>query len=119
MVMINNWAQIIISQAEMKMMVTKKIKMKMINSIEKSSSLNCSLFPKREREDQWSPSSYQRRKLQNKVQKKGGGLHFRLFVVKIESICKAMRKGCGKDNVCVPINPQTKQQGKRRLEEGY
>lgn len=30
-----------------------------------------------------------------------------------------MRKGCGKDNVCVPINPQTKQQGKRRLEEGY
>ena len=34
----------------MKMMVTKKIKMKMINSIEKSSSLNCSLFPERERE---------------------------------------------------------------------
>ena len=33
-----------------------------------------------------------------------------------------MRKGCGKDNVCVPnfqSIPQTKQEGKRRLEEGY
>lgn len=49
------------------------------------------------------------------TKKKGGGLHFRLFVVKMESICKAMRKGCGKDNVCVPINPSNETRRKEKI----
>ena len=90
--------------------------MKMKNSIEKSSSLNCSLFPERERER--TSAAHQVINGENyktKYKKKRGGLHFRLFVVKMESICKAMRKGCGKDNVCVPINPSNETRWKEKI----
>lgn len=33
----------------------------------------------------------------------------------MESICKAMRKGCGKDNVCVPINPSNETRRKEKI----
>lgn len=91
--------------------------MKMKNSIEKSSSLNCSLFSERERgRGPVQPIKLSTEKTtKQSTKKKGGGLHFRLFVVKMESICKAMRKGCGKDNVCVPINPSNETRRKEKI----
>jgi hypothetical protein len=44
--------------------------------------------------------------------KKKGAYIFRLFVVKIVSICKARRKGCGKDNGC--FNQSLKRNNKER-----